>query len=319
MSFGFLMVDIEGYALTDEDIEILKNPLVCGVILFSRNYKDKEQLKALTQQIMAVKAPRLVIAVDQEGGRVQRFKDGFTIFPPASEYADLYQKDEEQAKRLAFDNGKKLASELLEVGVDFSFTPVLDIDYANNEVIGDRSFGSDPQQVIALTDAMIDGLKEAGMISVGKHFPGHGYVAADSHLELPVDSRSLEEIEAKDMVPFKELAQKIEGVMPAHIVYEKIDSMPAGFSNFWIKNVLREQIGFEGVVFSDDISMKATTSYGTISQRVKMALSAGCDMVLICNDRDAVKKALVKSDVYQDRVSCFSDFSGLYGRIDRGE
>ncbi|THB75377.1 MAG: beta-N-acetylhexosaminidase [Gammaproteobacteria bacterium] len=318
MSFGFLMVDIEGYTLSDEDVEILNNPLVCGVILFSRNYKNKEQLKILTEQIRGVKSPRLVIAVDQEGGRVQRFKDGFTIFPPASVYADLYQDDPEKAKKMAFDNGVKLSAELLEVGVDFSFTPVLDIDYQNNEVIGDRAFGGDPQQVIELTRAMIDGLAESGMIAVGKHFPGHGFVAEDSHHELPVDSRSLEEIEAKDLVPFQELVQKIQGVMPAHIVYEKIDSMPAGFSDFWIRNILREQIGFGGVVFSDDISMKATTSYGAISQRVKMALSAGCDMVLICNDRDAVKKALDKGEAYQDIVSGFKDFSCLYGRIERG-
>ncbi len=319
MSVGFLMVDIEGYELTEEDIEILSNPLVCGVILFSRNFKDKEQLKELTKQIQEVKSPRLVIAVDQEGGRVQRFKEGFTIFPPASEYAELYQKDTEQALKLAFDNGKKLASELLDVGVDFSFTPVLDIDYQNNEVIGDRSFGADPGQVIDLTSAMIDGLADAGMISVGKHFPGHGYVAADSHYELPVDPRTLEQIEQKDLVPFKELAEKIQGVMPAHIVYENIDSMPAGFSDFWIKSVLREQVGFDGVVFSDDISMKATTSYGDISQRVKMALSAGCDMVLICNDRDAVKKALSKSDMYQNIVYRFNDFSSIYGYSVRGE
>ncbi len=318
MSYGFLMVDIEGYELNEEDIEILENPLVCGVILFSRNYKDKEQLKKLTEQIRGVKSPRLVIAVDQEGGRVQRFKDGFTIFPPAREYAAIYQNDPEQAKKLAYDNGVKLASELLEVGVDFSFTPVLDIDYANNTVIGDRSFGSDPEQVIALTEAMIDGLEEAGVIAVGKHFPGHGYVAEDSHLELPVDSRTLEQIEEKDLVPFKALAQKIKGVMPAHIVYEKIDSMPAGFSDFWVKNILRGQIGFNGVVFSDDISMKATTSYGTISQRVKMALVAGCDMVLICNDREAVNKALSKSEEYQGIVPRFNDFSCLYGQIDKG-
>ena len=319
MSFGFLMIDIEGYALTDEDIEILQNPLVSGVILFSRNYKDKDQLQKLTEHIRAVKTPRLVIAVDQEGGRVQRFKDGFTIFPPASNYADLYHKDPEQAKQMAFDNGFNLASELLEVGVDFSFAPVLDIDYQNNQVIGDRSFGSDPQQVIELTSKMIDGLAEAGMISVGKHFPGHGYVAEDSHHELPVDSRALDQIKEKDLVPFIKLAGKITGVMPAHIVYEKIDSMPAGFSEFWIKNILREQVGFEGVVFSDDISMKATTSYGKITQRVKMALRAGCDMVLICNDRDAVKEALANSEVYQDIMPRFNGFSCLFGQIDRDQ
>ncbi len=315
MTFGPLMVDIDGYELSAEDRDILLHPLVSGVILFSRNYKDKDQLQQLTQQIKDIKTPRLVIAVDQEGGRVQRFKEGFTRFPPASEYAKAYKVDPEQAKKMAYDTGSLLAVELLEIGVDFSFAPVLDIDYKNNQVIGDRSFGADPEQIIELTSSMINGFSAAGMISVGKHYPGHGYVAEDSHHELPVDSRSLEEIEEKDLQPFKKLADKLVGIMPAHIVYEKIDSMPAGFSEFWIKNVLREQIGFNGVVFSDDVSMKATTSYGSISQRVKMALAAGCDMVLICNDRDAVNKALSESDVYKDLVQDTQDFSILYGKL----
>lgn len=315
MTFGPLMVDIDGYELSAEDREILSHPLVSGVILFSRNYKDKSQLKQLTQQIKEIKAPRLVIAVDQEGGRVQRFKDGFTRFPPASDYAKAYKVDPEQAKKMAYDTGALLAVELLEVGVDFSFAPVLDIDYKNNQVIGDRSFGADPEQIIDLTASMIDGFSAAGMISVGKHYPGHGYVKEDSHFELPVDSRSFDEISEKDLLPFKKLADKLVGIMPAHIVYEKIDSMPAGFSEFWIKNVLREQIGFNGIVFSDDVSMKATSSYGSIAQRVKMALSAGCDMVLICNDRSAVNKALSESDIYKDLTQDAQDFSVLYGKL----
>ncbi len=315
MTFGPLMVDIDGYELSAEDRDILSHPLVSGVILFSRNYKDKNQLQQLTQQIKEIKTPRLVIAVDQEGGRVQRFKEGFTRFPPASDYARAYKIDPEQAKKMAYDTGALLAVELLEVGVDFSFAPVLDVDYKNNQVIGDRSFGTDPEQIIDLTSSMINGFSAAGMISVGKHYPGHGYVAEDSHHELPVDSRSLEEISEKDLLPFKKLADKLVGIMPAHIVYEKIDSMPAGFSEFWIKNILREQIGFNGIVFSDDISMKATTNYGSIAQRVKMALGAGCDMVLICNDRDAVNKALSESCVYKDLVRDTQDFSILYGKL----
>ncbi len=315
MTFGPLMVDIEGYELSAEDREILSHPLVSGVILFSRNYKDKDQLQQLTQQIKDIKTPRLVIAVDQEGGRVQRFKEGFTRFPPASEYAKAYKVDPEQAKKMAFDTGSLLAVELLEVGVDFSFAPVLDVDYKNNQVIGDRSFGTDPEQIIDLTSSMINGFSAAGMISVGKHYPGHGFVAEDSHHELPVDSRTLDEIDEKDLLPFKRLADKLVGIMPAHIVYEKIDSKPAGFSEFWIKNVLREQIGFNGIVFSDDISMKATTNYGSIAQRVKMALGAGCDMVLICNDRGAVKKALSESSIYKDLVQDTQDFSILYGKL----
>ncbi len=315
MTFGPLMVDIEGYELSAEDREILSHPLVSGVILFSRNYKDKDQLQQLTQQIKDIKTPRLVIAVDQEGGRVQRFKEGFTRFPPASEYAKAYKVDPEQAKKMAFDTGSLLAVELLEVGVDFSFAPVLDVDYKNNQVIGDRSFGTDPEQIIDLTSSMINGFSAAGMISVGKHYPGHGFVAEDSHHELPVDSRTLDEIDEKDLLPFKRLADKLVGIMPAHIVYEKIDSKPAGFSEFWIKSVLREQIGFNGIVFSDDISMKATTNYGSIAQRVKMALGAGCDMVLICNDRGAVKKALSESSIYKDLVQDTQDFSILYGKL----
>lgn len=299
----YLMADIAGLELTAEDREILSHPLMGGIILFSRNYHDKQQLEALTTEIKK-QADHIVIAVDQEGGRVQRFRDQFVAIPPAAKFGELYSEDPQQAQACAKDCGWLLGAELSLYGADFSFTPVLDLDYGSSSVIGDRAYHADPQTVSLLAGAVIDGLAEAGMAAVGKHFPGHGRVAEDSHEELPVDKRSLAEIEDRDIAPFVNLIEKVQGIMPAHIVYEEIDDKPAGFSSKWIKEILKRKMGFKGVVFSDDLTMKATAAFGSYSDRLVAAMEAGCDAILICNSREGTVEAL-------DSYKYFPDFKGV--------
>jgi beta-N-acetylhexosaminidase len=282
-----LILDIAGTALTPEDRKRLAHPLVGGLILFSRNWRDHAQLTKLCSQIKRINK-NLLICVDHEGGRVQRFKsDGWTHLPPMKRLGDLWMQDPMAALRSATACGFVLASELRACGVDFSFTPVLDLDYARSEVIGDRAFARDPRVVTLLAKSLMHGLMQAGMASCGKHFPGHGYVKADSHTEVPVDTRGLEEILTHDAAPYGWLGQSLHSVMPAHVIYPQVDARPAGFSAQWLQNVLRDTLGFGGVIFSDDLSMAGARHLDghqvSHTQAAQAALHAGCDMVLLCN------------------------------------
>ena len=288
LPLGPLMIDIAGTDLTDLDRERLCHPLVGGIILFSRNYADPEQLSALTAAIHALRTPALLIAVDHEGGRVQRFRDGFTRLPAMATLGKLWDENPDEAHAAARQVGYVLAAELRARGVDYSFTPVLDLDYGPSRVIGDRAFHRQPAAVIALAAALGEGLHQAGMGSCGKHFPGHGYVIPDSHVELPVDDRALDSIQ-EDMLPYRQLA--LDGVMAAHVIYNCFDCNTAVFSNKWI-SYLRNDIKFNGVVFTDDLSMAGAGVVGGMLNRVETAYNAGCDMLLVCNAPDVVADVL---------------------------
>lgn len=285
---GPVMLDVAGYRMTDEERERLLDPLVGGVILFARNFESSEQLAALTAEIHALRSPRLLIAVDHEGGRVQRFRtDGFTRLPAMRALGALWERDHIQALDAARATGFVLAAELLAHGVDLSFTPVLDLDYGCSRVIGDRAFHRDPQATASLAQSLIAGLADAGMACVGKHFPGHGFVEADSHLEIPVDEREFDAIWQEDVAPYRHrIGRQLGGVMPAHVIYRKVDARPAGFSPFWLQDVLRGRLEFKGVIFSDDLTMEGATVAGDIVARARAAYAAGCDMVLVCNRPD---------------------------------
>ncbi len=289
---GPLMVDVEGLTLTNEDRTLLANPLVGGVILFSRNYKNHEQLHALISD-MRTCSDNLLIAVDHEGGRVQRFRDGFTRIPPMRFFGELYASDKDRAVALAKECGWLFAAEVRAFDIDFSFAPVLDLDYGISSVIGDRAFSGDAKVVSILANALIDGMREAGMASTGKHFPGHGAIEADSHIALPVDDRPFKEIQAKDIEPFKQvMAGGLNAIMPAHVIYNEVDEKPAGFSAYWLKDVLRKQLAFNGVIFSDDLTMEGASVAGGYAGRAESALMAGCDMILVCNNRAGALEAL---------------------------
>ena len=268
---GPVMLDVAGAELSVAECEILRHPLVGGVILFARNYRSPQQLCELTAAIRALRQPELLIAVDHEGGRVQRFQEGFSRIPPMRRLGDAWDRDRAAACKAAGDIAYVLASELLASGVDFSFTPVLDVDFGASGVIGDRAFHSDPAAIAQLSAALIAGLRDAGMASVGKHFPGHGYVRADSHLALPVDERSFADIEAADLLPYKELIKHgLAAVMPAHVIYPAVDAQPAGFSSLWLRQILRQQLGFDGMIFSDDLSMEGASVAGGAAERGKI-------------------------------------------------
>ncbi len=293
MGNGPVMLDVLGKTLTAEDEKRLRHPMVGGVILFARNYESPSQLAALTASIHALRTPPLLIAVDHEGGRVQRFREGFTRIPPMRELGKIFDEHPKRARHLAQQVGYVMASELRSCGVDFSFTPVLDVDHGASCVIGDRAFHSEPQAIADLAHSLLQGLKQGGMPTVGKHFPGHGYVCADSHLEIPVDERSYTDIELCDLIPFRQMVNYgLTAVMPAHVIYPKVDSNPAGFSKVWLKDILRGELGFEGCIFSDDLSMEGATVAGGIVQRAEAALNAGCDMVLVCNKPDSADELL---------------------------
>tara|TARA_R110002073_G_scaffold2938_3_gene19224 strand:+ start:78165 stop:79172 length:1008 start_codon:yes stop_codon:yes gene_type:complete len=286
-----LMLDIGGTTLSAEDKTLLAHPGTGGLIFFSRNFESREQITALVSAVRAIR-PDILIAVDQEGGRVQRFKQGFARIPPMRRLGERYDVDAQAALIQAHQLGALMAAELVECGIDISFAPVLDVDFGQSSVIGDRSFHSDPEKVVLLAGAFIDGMAAAGMAATGKHFPGHGFVQADSHLEQPFDTRVMADIEQVDLVPFRALAAKLQGIMPAHVVYQQVDDQPAGFSRVWLQNILRRDLGYGGLIFSDDLAMAGAASAGTYPQRARAALDAGCDMVLVCNDRPAAIEVL---------------------------
>lgn len=298
------MIDLEGTGLTAEDRVLLCHPQVGGVILFSRNYESVEQLRQLIGEIHALRSPRLLVAVDHEGGRVQRFRTGFSRLPAVGRLGEIYDLDPRRALRLAELAGWLMAAELRSVGVDFSFAPVLDLGRGISTIIGDRAFHATPQGVARLAQAYVHGMQRAGMAATGKHFPGHGSVAADSHVALPVDDRPLEEITAEDIYPFRALiGQGLMGIMPAHVVYSQVDPLPAGVSRFWLGEVLRTQLGFGGVIFSDDLSMEGAVGIGSYGERAHAALAAGCDMVLVCNCRTGALETLRALERYDNPLT----------------
>lgn len=287
------MVDLVGTSLSPEERDILQHPLVGGVLLFSRNFENARQVQALCQEIHALREPHLLIAVDHEGGRVQRFRQDFTRLPPVAAIGKEFMQHPQLTLQRAEQTGWLMAAELRSVGIDFSFAPVLDLDYGVSQVIGDRSFHRDPKAVTAIARAYIQGMKKAWMAAVGKHFPGHGAVEVDSHLGLPVDKRYFEDMLQADLLPFSLLCQKeLAGIMPAHIVYEQSDDLPAGFSRFWLQEVLRQRFGFQGAILSDDLSMEGAAMIGGPLERAEAALEAGCDMVLLCNNPGSVEKVI---------------------------
>lgn len=294
-AIGPVMLDIADLTLATDEKELIKHPNTGAVILFSRNFQSPQQVAELIRSIRAARDGDILIAVDQEGGRVQRFQTGFTRLPAVARFA--------QHPELAESAGWLMAAELLAVGVDFSFAPVLDVDCGISEIIGDRSFSRDPHQVIQLANLFRMGMKYAGMAATGKHFPGHGAVAADSHLALPVDERDLDTIRNHDLLPFKHLIMAgLEAVMLAHIVYPNIDAQAAGFSPFWIQQILRQELKFDGVVFSDDLSMEGAASVGGFAERARLAQAAGCDMILVCNNPKAAEEVLDALPIVDDPV-----------------
>lgn len=286
---GSLIVDVEGLSVSPEEHELLAHPLVGGVVLFARNYASKEQLNQLCQSIKASRDAPLLIMVDQEGGRVQRFIHEFTRLPFMAVFGNLYNEDPAAACHLAQDCGWLMAMELLSLNIDLSLAPVLDLNKGVSSIIGDRAFHSNPQSVIPLANAFVQGMREAGMSAVGKHFPGHGSVVQDSHLAIPVDNRSLSEIEQDDMIPFVGMIKSgIPAIMAAHIIYPQVDSLPVGFSSTWLQKILRDRLGFTGVILTDDLNMEGANIYSNYSDRVSAAKEAGCDFALLCNNRNAV-------------------------------
>ena len=293
MPRGPAMLGVESLELSPSDRERLVHPLAGGVILFARNYADPAQLAARAQSIRALRAPHLPIAVDHEGGRVQRFRAGFTAIPPMRSLGESWDGDVARAAREAEALGAALATELGGAGVDFSFTPVLDLDWGRSGVIGDRAFHRNPNAVAFLAAALCRGLRSRGMAAVGKHFPGHGHVAADSHHEMPVDERPMRAIADHDLVPFGALvAAGIEGIMPAHVVYPDVDPLPAGYSRRWLEDVLRVRLRFDGMIFSDDLEIAGAHGAGDVVARAEAATNAGCDVVLLCNDFGAMGELL---------------------------
>lgn len=318
MALGPIMIDLDGPRLTPAERELLRHPNVGGVLLFARNYVDPDQLAALVDDIHGLRHPPLLVAVDHEGGRVQRFRDGFTRLPPVARLGERYQRAPDEAERAAETLGWLLAAELLALGLDLSFAPVLDLGRGISGVIGDRALHRDPEVVAVLGGAIMRGMRGAGMAAVGKHFPGHGSVAGDSHHERPVDERPLADIRQLDVLPFERLVHKgLAAVMTAHVVYSAVDRRPAGFSRIWIEDVLRAELGFPGAVFSDDLAMTAAAGAGGCAARCAAALDAGCDMVPICNDRGGAIEA-VEGLAPRDRPATLARLIRLHGHPARG-
>lgn len=290
-NYGRLMLDLVGTELMPNERDLLKNKHIGGVILFARNIHNKQQVCQLVADIRSC-SEHILIAVDQEGGRVQRFKQGFTCLPSMQTLGDWVASNSKEGLELARNVGWLMASEVLACGLDISFAPVLDVDRHHSSIIGDRSFSDSAEQVIVAANAFISGMNEAGMAATGKHFPGHGGVVADSHLEAPIDHRSMAELEERDLQPFVALGAKLAGIMPAHITFPNIDSSSVGFSKYWLQQILRSNIGFKGVIFSDDLSMKGADVAGGYIEKTEMALSAGCDMILVCNCPEGAREVL---------------------------
>lgn len=315
MALGQIMLGIGGYELEAEEREFLRHPQAGGVILFTRNYYDLAQLQELIRQIHSLRQPQLLVAVDQEGGRVQRFKGEFTQLPPPGVLAPLYDRNPAQARAMAETLGWLMAAEQRAAGVDLSFAPVLDLGRGVSQVIGDRAFHADPQAVAELAQAYVRGMRRAGMAATGKHFPGHGSVAPDSHLELPRDERPWGDLQLEDVVPFERMVRNgIAALMMAHVIYPVVDEQPASFSRSWIEGILRNRLGFQGAVFSDDLGMEAASCIGDYPDRARVALEAGCDMVLLCNEPDQVAAVLDALPVSPEPVASLR-LARLRGRL----
>jgi beta-N-acetylhexosaminidase len=305
---GRLMLDLAGISLADDEQALLQNPQVGGVILFARNVQSRQQVEDLVAQIRAV-APHLLIAVDQEGGRVQRFRDGFSQLPAMQQVGDLCASDREAGLALSRDTGWLMAAEVIACGLDISFAPVLDVDRDTSSIIGDRAFSDQPELLIEVAAAFIQGMNEAGMAATGKHFPGHGGIFADSHLEAPVDQRHWEQLWQHDLRPFVALCPDLGGIMPAHITFPAIDPDSVGFSRFWLREILRDKLGFNGVIFSDDLAMKGADVAGGYQRKAELALDAGCDMILVCNDRSGALEVL--AFMTESKTSASERISGM--------
>lgn len=302
MSYGCVIIDVEAHELSPEERELIQHPAVAGIILFTRNYHDKAQLRALTQSIKKIR-PSLIISVDQEGGRVQRFRSEFTALPPMAHFGELYEKDPKFACSELIKTAETMVNELQAVGVNLNWAPVLDINHGVSDIIGNRSFSAHPVIVTELARVFIKTLHQLGMPVTGKHFPGHGAVVADSHLELPVDERSLNEIQAIDLKPFAALSKELDAIMPAHIVYKSVDPKPAGFSSYWLQQILRQELGFEGVIVSDDLTMAGAAIAGGYSDRAHLALEAGCDLLPVCNNRQGALEVLDALETHENELS----------------
>ncbi len=288
--YGLLMIDVAGTSLDDSDIKLLQQPQVGGLILFARNVQSPEQVRALCDEIRKVNN-EIIIAVDQEGGRVARLRSGFSPLPAMGKLGELFESKPTDALKLAYQCGYLMASEVLAVGIDLSFAPVLDVNGVS-QVIGDRGFHQSPEGVVALSTQFMRGMKSAGMATTGKHFPGHGSVAPDSHIAQAIDEREFTEIENHDMQTFMQTQPWLDALMPAHVIFSKVDDKPAGFSSKWIGEIIRDKLGFDGVLFSDDLSMQAAHVAGGAGERVLASIGAGCDMALVCNDRESALEAL---------------------------
>jgi beta-N-acetylhexosaminidase len=298
---GPLMIDVQGISLNQEDKEILAHPLVGGIILFTRNYHSPKQLAALTKEIKSASKSDILIAVDHEGGRVQRFRESFSAIPAMASLWQQAEQNIDKTRKLARHYGQLMAKEVLNVGIDISFAPVLDVN-GISEVIGDRAFHEQPELVAQIADAFIEGMHQAGMKCTGKHFPGHGSVQEDSHIALPIDKRAQADIFNFDMLPFKQLIaqQKLDAMMPAHIIFPEVDKHAVGFSRIWLQTILRDQLKFDGVIFSDDLTMQGAAYIGGYVERAEAAQDAGCDMLLVCNNREAsieiIDRASIKTN-----------------------
>jgi beta-N-acetylhexosaminidase len=296
---GPVVVDVVGTTLSEEDLARIRHPAAGAVILFSRNFENAEQLTALCEDIKRQREPELPICVDHEGGRVQRFKEGFTLIPPMRHLGKIWDRDREKGRELATAVGYVIASELGAHGLDFSFAPVLDLDYGGSSVIGDRALHFDPTAVGALGACLVKGLAQGGVAAVAKHFPGHGYAIADSHVAAPTDDRPFAQIQKKDIAPYKAVIEAgLAAVMPAHVVYTQVDPEPAGYSRHWLQQVLRGQLKFDGLIFSDDLSMEGAAVAGGPPERARAALAAGCDMVLLCNNPKGLDELLASLEAF---------------------